>query len=70
MEKWKKNLDNDNVLVRYKAKQFIEILNNAEPIKKFDIDLFFTIKEKMVVINEKKIIVELLDGTEVEFEIE
>ncbi|WP_278320240.1 zinc ribbon domain-containing protein [Inediibacterium massiliense] len=25
MEKWKKNLESDNVLVRYKAKQFIKI---------------------------------------------
>ncbi|KYH34299.1 hypothetical protein CLTEP_17240 [Clostridium tepidiprofundi DSM 19306] len=60
--KWK----GDNALVRYKSKQFIEILKNAKPIEKFDMDLFFSIVEKMVVFDGKKIIVNLLDGTEIE----
>gem|GEM_PF-5583790 len=29
-----------NVLVRYKVKQFIKIIENAEPIKEFDVNLF------------------------------
>lgn len=66
MEKWKKNLESDNVLVRYKAKQFMGILDDAEPIDKFDMDLFFRIIEKMTVFEGKKIIVGLLDGTEIE----
>lgn len=32
MEKWKNELENDNILVRYKAKQFIEIISNSEVI--------------------------------------
>ncbi|KYH30788.1 hypothetical protein CLTEP_24970 [Clostridium tepidiprofundi DSM 19306] len=70
MEKWKEGLKSDNALVRYKSKQFIEILKNAKPIEKFDMDLFFSIVEKMVVFDGKKIIVGLLDGTEIEVGIE
>lgn len=70
MEKWEKNLESDNVLKRYKARQFIEILKKSEPLKGFNMDLFYSITEKMVVINDKKVVVRLLDGTEVECEIE
>ena len=61
MEKWKEHLKSDNVLVRYKAKQFIGILKNAKPIKEFDENLFFKIVEKMTVFDGEKIIVSLLD---------
>lgn len=70
MEKWKEHLKSDNVLVRYKAKQFIGILKNAKLIKEFDEDLFFKIVEKMKVFDGEKIIVSLLDGTEIEVVIE
>ena len=70
MEKWKKHFKSDNLLQRYKAKQFIEIINNAEPIESFDMDLYFMVIEKMTVFEREKIIVTLLEGTEIECEIE
>lgn len=70
MEKWKDGLKSDNVLVRYKSKQFIKVIEKAEPIKEFDMDLFFRIIEKMTVFEGEKIIVTLLDGTEIEIVIE
>ncbi len=70
MQKWKKHLKNDNVLIKYKAKQFIGILKNAKSIKEFDEDLFFRIVEKMTVFDGEKIIVSLLDGTEIEVGLE
>ena len=70
MEKWKEELKSENVLVRYKEKQFIKIIENAELIEKFDMDLFFKIIEKLTVLESKMIIVTLLDGTEIECEIE
>lgn len=70
MEKWKENLKSDNLLQRYKAKQFMRILADAEPIEEFDMDLFFRVIEKMAVFEGKKIIITLLDGTEVEVVIE
>ena len=39
-------------------------------MKKFDIDIYFKIIEKMIVFEGNKIIVALLDGTEVEVVIE
>ena len=70
MEKWKEHLKSDNLLQRYKAKQFMRIIENAEPIQEFDMDLFFRIIEKMTVFEGQKIIVTLLDGTKVEVVIE
>ncbi len=70
MEKWKEGIKSENTLVRYKSKQFIDILKNAKPIEEFDMDLFFSITEKMTVFEGDKIIVSLLDGTEVEVVIE
>ena len=69
-EKWKKGLKSDNLLVRYKSKQFIEILEDTKPLEEFDMDLFFRIIEKITVFKEEKIIVTLLDSTEIECEIE
>ncbi|UZQ52731.1 recombinase family protein [Clostridium kluyveri] len=65
MEKWKEGLQSENVLKKYKANQFIKILEKAELIEEFDMDSFFRIVEKMTVFNGKKIIVTLLDGTEI-----
>lgn len=66
MEKWKERLQSDNVLVRYKARQFIKMLEKAKLIEEFDIDLFFRIVEKMTVFDGEKVIVSLMDGSEVE----
>lgn len=70
IEKWKEYLKSDDLLQRYKAMQFIRILNDAELIERFDIDLFFRIIEKMTVFEGKKVIVTLLDSTDVEVVIE
>lgn len=55
-------------LAKYRAKEFIDIIEKGET-DEFDIDLYFRIIEKMVVF-EDKVIVELLDVTEVECIIE
>lgn len=66
MEKWKEGLKSDNLLKRYKARQFIEILKDAKIVEEFDVDMYFRIIEKMTVFDGKKIIVSLLDSTEIE----
>lgn len=63
MEKWKEGLKSENVLVRYRSKQFINILADADRLEDFDVDMFFRITEKITVFEGKKIIVSLLDGT-------
>jgi hypothetical protein len=57
-----------NELVRYKAKQFIEILADAETVNEFDVDLYFALVEEMTVYDGGRLIVSLLDGTDVECE--
>jgi len=70
MEKWSFRKDDVNALVRYKAGEFIKIIEDAEVIEEFDIDIYFRIIEKMIVFEGNRIIVGLLDGTEVEVLIE
>jgi len=69
IEKLKQHLKSDNLLQRYKAKQFIKIINNAEHIESFDMDLYFRIIEKITVFEDNKVIVTLLEGTDFECEI-
>lgn len=57
-----------NELVRYKAKQFIEILAGAEAVSEFDVDLYFALVEKIIVYDGGRLVVSLLDGTDVECE--
>ena len=54
------------VLVRYKAKQFIGIMTDAEVIDEFDLELYFDLVAKMTVYDDGRLVVSLLDGTEVE----
>ncbi len=60
----------DNALVRYKAKQFIGIIKVAEAIQEFDINLYFALVENITFYDEGRLIISLLDGTDVECEIE
>ncbi|MGH4138394.1 MAG: recombinase family protein, partial [Clostridium sp.] len=70
MEKWKAQAQSENLLQRYKVKQFIKMIADAELLKEFDIDIHFKLIEKMIVYEGNKIIVTLLDGTEIEVLIE
>lgn len=71
IERWEEELQSDNVLIKYKAKQFIGILEKyKEPIKEFNTDLLYSMVEKITVMNEKKFIVILIEGTDIDIEIE
>jgi site-specific DNA recombinase len=70
MEKWKEGLQSENLLKRYKIGEFIKMIADAKLIKEFDIDIYFKVIEKMIIFEGNKIIVTLLDGTEVEVVIE
>ena len=70
MKKWQERLANENALVRYKAKQFMGVLEDAEVIDEFDAELYFALVEKMTVCVGGRMVVSLLDGTAVECPIE
>ncbi len=70
MKKWQHCLENMNSLQRYKTEQFIRIMEETKPPSEFDMDLYFAIVEKMMVYDDGQLIVNFLDGTDIEFEIE
>ena len=70
LAKWKERLQSGNALERYKARRFIDIITDAERIDDFDIDLYCAFVEKTTVMGRRKMIVGLLDGTEVECDVE
>lgn len=71
MEKWQQVLESgEDILKRVTAKRFIQIFSKAELIDRFEVDLYFKLVEKIVVYDAGRSIVSLLDGSEVECEIE
>jgi len=70
LEKWQERLGRDNLLQRYKARQFIGIVTEAETIRDFDIEIYLAMVEKMTVYDGGRVVVSLLDGTGVECVIE
>jgi len=63
LDKWKENLQDENVLNRVIGKRFIEIFENAREIKEFDPNLFYIMVEKFTV-KRTEIAVCILDKTE------
>jgi len=67
--KWRERLENENALVRYKAKQFIGIITEAEMLNEFNIELYFALAEKMMIFDGGRLVVSLIEGTNIECEI-
>lgn len=71
MGKWQESLESDNLLVQYRAGQFIKIIDEAVTVAEFDVDIYFSMVEKMTaVVDGGRLIVSLLDGTVIECQIE
>ena len=70
LDKWKELRESDNSLRRYKTKQFSNIITEEGRISNFDSDLYFALTERVFVHNGGRLMVVLLDGTEVECTIE
>lgn len=68
IEKWK--AEDGDELKRYRAKEFIRIVEEGAEIEEFDTDLYFRMVEKIGVLEDGKVVVRFLDGTEVECVIE
>jgi len=68
--KWKEMRESDNALVQYKAKQFAKIITEIGRIKEFDVELYFALTEKVFVYDGGRLMVVLLDGTEVEYAVQ
>ena len=56
-------------VIRVTAKRYIDIFEETIKIIEFDVDLFFKLVDKIVVLDEELLRVSLLDGTVIEVEI-
>lgn len=70
MERWQRMVQGEDVLKRVAAKRFIELFDGMGRIEAFDPELFSRTVEKLTINGFKKVTVYLLDGTEIECEIE
>lgn len=61
-------LENENVLVRYKARQVIDSIADAGRIDDIDIDRYCALVAKTIALDRTKIAVRMLYGTDVECE--
>ena len=68
MEKW--SVAENNMLHNFRAKQFIQIISRENKLEEFNSDLYFKMVEKFTVMDATMVVVTLLDGTELECEIE
>jgi hypothetical protein len=67
--KWQQVLESgEDILEKVTSLSYIQIFSNAELIVQFKVDLYFKLVEKILV-DEGRLIVSLLDGSEVEYEI-
>ncbi len=66
MSKWNEQINSEDILKRVTAKRFIDIYKDAQPLEQFDTELYFRLVEKIVVYEDSRLIVSLLDGTEIE----
>lgn len=70
MKKWMEKIKSENISEKVTVKRFISIFQVAGSIEKFDSDLYFKLIEKITVHNDANLILSLLDGSEIECEIE
>lgn len=70
MSKWNEQINGEDILKRVTAKRFVDIFKDAEPLQQFDTELYFKMAEKILAFGDSRLIVGLLDGTEIECGIE
>lgn len=69
MGKWEELSYGQDILKRVIAKRFIARFKTAKATDQFDVDIYFKLTEKITFF-DGKLVVSLLDGSEVECEIE
>ena len=62
-------MQSEDLLKKVTAKRFIAVFENASLLTYFDVVLYSMLVEKIMVCDGSRLVVRLLDGTEVEVEI-
>ena len=67
---WEQAMVGADLLARYKAKDFMELTEKAEPIDEMDTDIMLRVLDHIKVYEEGMLMVVFLDGTEIEYRAE
>lgn len=65
LDKWRKDTESDDILKKVMAKRFIDIFEDAELMEEFEGEIWCSLGEEIKVNTDNRIIVTLLDGTEI-----
>ena len=66
MERWKEQMQSENLLEGYRAEKFIEYTDGAEPLTEMDTDFMLKTLDHIKVFEDGTLLVVFLDGTEIE----
>lgn len=64
---WKEKMQGEDLLVRFRAMDFMEITKEAQPLQEVDIDLMLRTVECIRVYENGMVVTVFLDGTEIEY---
>ncbi|WP_330652511.1 zinc ribbon domain-containing protein [[Clostridium] scindens] len=66
MPEWERKMPGEDLLAKFRAKDFMEITKDAQPIKELDIDLMIRTVDYIKVYKNGAVMTVFLDGTEIE----
>lgn len=66
MERWKEQMQGENLLKGYRAEKFMEYTDGAEPLTEMDTDFMLKTLDHIKVFEDGTLRVVFLDGTEIE----
>lgn len=64
---WEEKMQGEDLLVRFRAMDFMEITKEAQPLQEVDIDLMLRTVEYIRVYESGMVVTVFLDGTEIEW---
>lgn len=67
MPEWKEKAQGEDLLARFRAMDFMQLTENAQPIQKLDIDLMLRTLDHIKVYESGVVVTVFLDGTEIEY---
>ena len=67
MPEWERKMQGEDLLAKFRAKDFMEITKDAQPIKELDIDMMLRTVDYIKVYESGMVVTVFQDGTEIEY---
>lgn len=67
MPEWERKMQGEDLLAKFRAKDFMEIAKDAQPIKELDIDMMLRTVDYIKVYESGLVVTVFQDGTEIEY---